>query len=181
MAGAALVLFYTYPLKRIALGEIAVLAAWGPLMVGGVYELIHDTLPASVVCAGLAYGLGPTLVIFGKHTDKHTDDLQRGVRTLPNLLPSRSAARCIGYLAVIQWLLAIGVGIAYGIWGMLAIILTLPWLIRLIRISRTAAPDQRPDDYPPSAWPLWYTTHAFVYGRWTGAAMIGGVLLWQLF
>ncbi len=33
--GAFFVLFYTWPLKYIALGEIAVLIVWGPLMVGG--------------------------------------------------------------------------------------------------------------------------------------------------
>ena len=33
--GAFFVLFYTWPLKYIAMGEIAVLIVWGPLMVGG--------------------------------------------------------------------------------------------------------------------------------------------------
>ena len=35
--GAFFVLFYTWPLKYIGLGEIAVLIVWGPLMIGGGY------------------------------------------------------------------------------------------------------------------------------------------------
>jgi 1,4-dihydroxy-2-naphthoate octaprenyltransferase len=34
---AFFVLFYTWPLKYIGLGEIAVLIVWGPLMIGGGY------------------------------------------------------------------------------------------------------------------------------------------------
>jgi hypothetical protein len=35
--GAVFVLFYTWPLKYIGLGELTVLLVWGPLMVGGGY------------------------------------------------------------------------------------------------------------------------------------------------
>src|SRR2546430_10339218 len=34
LAGAVFVLFYTYPLKYIGLGEVAVILVWGPLMIG---------------------------------------------------------------------------------------------------------------------------------------------------
>jgi 1,4-dihydroxy-2-naphthoate octaprenyltransferase len=50
--GAFFVLFYTWPLKYIALGEIAVLIVWGPLMIGGGYYVIAgkttSSLPASI-------------------------------------------------------------------------------------------------------------------------------------
>ena len=38
--GIFFVLFYTWPLKYFALGEIAVLIVWGPLMIGGGYYVI---------------------------------------------------------------------------------------------------------------------------------------------
>ena len=38
--GVVFVLFYTWPLKWIGLGEISVLAVWGPLMVGGGYYIL---------------------------------------------------------------------------------------------------------------------------------------------
>src|SRR5260221_9273441 len=39
-AGAFFVLFYTYPLKYIGLGEVAVILVWGPLMIGGTYFIV---------------------------------------------------------------------------------------------------------------------------------------------
>jgi 1,4-dihydroxy-2-naphthoate octaprenyltransferase len=38
-AGALFVLFYTWPLKYIGMGELAVLAVWGPLMAGGGFYI----------------------------------------------------------------------------------------------------------------------------------------------
>jgi len=38
--GAFFVLFYTFPLKYIGLGELALLVIWGPLMVGGGYYVL---------------------------------------------------------------------------------------------------------------------------------------------
>jgi 1,4-dihydroxy-2-naphthoate octaprenyltransferase len=53
--GAFFVLFYTFPLKYIALGEIAVLVVWGPLMVGGGYYEITGIWDWNVVIASLPY------------------------------------------------------------------------------------------------------------------------------
>src|SRR5512147_2494392 len=38
--GAFFLLFYTWPLKGMAMGEIAVLIVWGPLMIGGGYYVL---------------------------------------------------------------------------------------------------------------------------------------------
>src|SRR6202142_3569146 len=38
--GALMLLFYTYPLKYFALGELAIFLIWGPIMVGGVYLVL---------------------------------------------------------------------------------------------------------------------------------------------
>ena len=46
-------LFYTWPLKYIGLGEIAVLLVWGPLMIGGGYFVITGVWDWNVVLAGL--------------------------------------------------------------------------------------------------------------------------------
>ena len=73
-AGAFFVLFYTWPLKYIGLGELAVLIVWGPLMVGGGYYCITGEWSWPVVLASIPYALGPVTVIFGKHIDKSKDD-----------------------------------------------------------------------------------------------------------
>ena len=53
-AGAFFVLFYTWPLKYIGLGEPAVLAVWGPLMVGGGYTVITGEWSNNVAVASVA-------------------------------------------------------------------------------------------------------------------------------
>ena len=64
-------------------------------MVGGTYYVVtgghydrerHLDRPA--------YALGPTAVLFGKHTDKLEADRAKGIRTLPVLLGERARATC---------------------------------------------------------------------------------------
>ena len=73
--GAFFVLFYTYPLKYFALGEISILIVWGPLMVAGGYYVITG-LPWdwTIALASLPHGLGVTSMLFGKHIDKLKQD-----------------------------------------------------------------------------------------------------------
>ncbi len=80
--GVFFVLFYTYPLKYIALGEISVLVVWGPLMIGGGYYVITGGWDWNVVIASLPYALGVTGVIFGKHIDKFEMDKAKRIHTL---------------------------------------------------------------------------------------------------
>ena len=93
-AGAFFVLFYTWPLKYIGLGELAVILVWGPLMVGGGYYVITGQWSWPVALASLAYALGPTTVIFGKHIDKHDPDQAKGIHTLPVIIGEKTAPRC---------------------------------------------------------------------------------------
>lgn len=72
--GAFFVLFYTYPLKYIGLGEVALMLVWGPLMVGGGYYVFTGVWDWYVVTAGLAYSLGVTAALMGRHIDKLDDD-----------------------------------------------------------------------------------------------------------
>src|SRR4028119_614342 len=67
-AGAFFVLFYTWPLKYVGLGELAVLVVWGPLMIGGGYYTITGEWNADVVLAGLPYALGTLVTTFGNPT-----------------------------------------------------------------------------------------------------------------
>ena len=66
--GAFFVLFYTFPLKYIGLGEVAVLLVWGPLMVGGAYHVITGRWDWQVALASLPYALGTTTVLFERDT-----------------------------------------------------------------------------------------------------------------
>jgi 1,4-dihydroxy-2-naphthoate polyprenyltransferase len=175
-AGAFLVLFYTYPLKRIALGELAVFLAWGPLMVAGTYLVLTGELNWFVFWAGAVYGLGPTVVIFAKHTDKAADDKSRGVVTVPGLL-GHLARRVIVGLATLQMVGALALAVVYQWYGLSIIVLASGAYLQLINVCRAPAPAQRPEDYPQAAWPLWYTTHGFVFARQTGLWLTLGALV----
>ena len=54
-AGAFFVLFYTWPLKYIGMGEPAVLLVWGPLMVGGGFYIITGSWSNDVAVASIAW------------------------------------------------------------------------------------------------------------------------------
>ena len=89
--GAFFVLFYTWPLKYIALGEVAVLVVWGPLMIGGGYYVLTHNWNWYVVLASLPYVLGVTTVIFGKHMDKRQIDKEKRIYTLPVIIGEKAA------------------------------------------------------------------------------------------
>ena len=38
--GALMLLFYTWPLKYLALGELSIFLIWGPILVAGVYIVL---------------------------------------------------------------------------------------------------------------------------------------------
>ncbi len=96
LLGVFFVLFYTWPLKYIALGEISVLLVWGPLMIGGGYYVITGAWSWTVVLASLPYALGVTGVIFGKHIDKFEMDKKLKIHTLPVVIGEKTCPRYPG-------------------------------------------------------------------------------------
>lgn len=181
-AGAFFLLFYTYPLKKLGLGEPAVLLVWGPLMTGGTYLVTTGVWDWGVALAGTLYALAPTAVIFGKHVDKLEFDAAKGVRTLPVRL---GAERSLQFIIVMTWLqyLLLPMLILLQIvpWTALLALLALPSAWRLNQACRRPRPDECPSDYPPSAWPLWYVAFAFAHARRFGLLFLAGLLFaWPL-
>lgn len=177
-AGALFVLFYTFPLKYIGLGEPAVLLVWGPLMVGGGYFVVAGEWSGHVALASLAYALGPTAVLFGKHIDKLDADRAKGIRTLPVILGERASRLAVmGMLVAPFALLAYLVGIGYFTPAVLLALLAAPGLRRVWRVYREPRPDGPPEDLPQGVWPLWFVAAAFWYTRRFGAWFLAGLLL----
>lgn len=177
-AGALFVLFYTFPLKYIGLGEPAVLVVWGPLMVGGGYYVIAGEWSTNVAIASIAYGLGPTAVLFGKHIDKLKEDSAKGIRTLPVLLGetiSRWAvvAMLVAQLGVIVWLIAT----SYFTPAMLLALLAAPSLRRVYQVYSKPRPDEAPPELPDGVWPLYLVATSFWYNRRFGGFFLLGLLL----
>jgi 1,4-dihydroxy-2-naphthoate octaprenyltransferase len=176
-AGAFFVLFYTYPLKYIGLGELAVLIVWGPLMIGGTYFITTGVWDSTVALAGLPYALGATGVIFGKHVDKYAEDKVKRIHTLPVIIGER-AARAIMFVILIAQYVLIAYLVAIGFFTpvLLIVFLALPKLLPALRALRVARPAARPADYPERVWPGWFVAYAFVHNRRWGSLFLLGLI-----
>lgn len=176
-AGAFFVLFYTWPLKYIGLGEPAVLAVWGPLMVGGGYYVITGEWSHHVALASIAYALGPTAVLFGKHIDKLDADSAKSIRTLPVILGERRSrytvlAMLVAQFALIAYLVAIG----YFTPAMLIPFAAAPSLRRVFATYQHPRPKQAPPELPQGVWPLYFVAVTFWYNRRFGILFLVGLL-----
>ena len=175
--GAFFVIFYTWPLKYIALGEIAVLIVWGPLMIGGGYYVISGTWDWNVVIASMPYALGVTGVIFGKHIDKLDMDKSLKIRTLPVLLGEKLSRYSIVTMLILQYLLTIYLVVtSFFTLLMMVVLIALREFLRILPMFRKPKPSEKPDDYP-DVWPNYFVAAAFVHNRRFGLLFILGLIL----
>jgi 1,4-dihydroxy-2-naphthoate octaprenyltransferase len=175
--GAFFVLFYTWPLKYVGLGEIAVLVVWGPLMIGGGYYTITGGWSWEVVLAGLPYALGTTAIIFGKHIDKLDADRRKGIRTLPVLLGEKTARHTVLGMMVLQYPLVLYL-VLTGFFTpvMLVVSLSLYGFFKLtVPVYCSSKPAEMPKEYRADVWPLWYVAFAFLHNRRFGALFALGL------
>jgi 1,4-dihydroxy-2-naphthoate octaprenyltransferase len=176
--GAFFVLFYTWPLKYVGLGELAVVIVWGPLMIGGGYYVITGTWSWAVVLVSLAYALGPTTVIFGKHIDKWQADKAKGIHTLPVLIGERTARVVALGMFAAQYLLVIGLVVAgYFTPVMLVVLLALTAMPRVWSMYRQPRPAEMPEGYSAEVWPIYFAGISFYHNRRFGLLFILGLLV----
>lgn len=177
--GAFFVLFYTFPLKYIALGEISVLMVWGPLMIGGGYFVITGLWDWNVVLASLPYALGVTTVIFGKHIDKYAEDKVKRIRTMPVLMGERLARYTVVAMTILQYLMVFYLVVTGFFTPILMIVLlALPTFLKIfLPMHQSPKPEKKPDDYPADAWPLWFVASTFVHNRRFGMFFLLGLIL----
>jgi 1,4-dihydroxy-2-naphthoate octaprenyltransferase len=175
--GAFFVLFYTWPLKYIALGEIAVLIVWGPLMIGGGYYVITGAWDWNVVIAGLPYALGVTGVIFGKHIDKLEMDKAKHIHTLPVLLGEKASRYTVLGMLVLQYLATIYLVLTGFFTPVLLIVLAaLRSFRRILPMFRAPKPAEKPVDFP-DVWPNYFVAAAFVHNREFGLFYLLGLVV----
>jgi 1,4-dihydroxy-2-naphthoate polyprenyltransferase len=177
LAGAFFVLFYTWPLKYIGMGEIAVLIVWGPLMIGGTYFIITGVWDWRVVLAGLPYALGVTTVIYGKHIDKLDADRAKQIHTLPVLIGEKAARISVRVMMALMYVLVIALVIAGYFTPLMLVPLlalrALPAVWKRFSSPRPAAP---PEDQK-EGWPLWFVAAAFTHNRTYGLYFLLGLIL----
>lgn len=175
-AGAFFVLFYTWPLKYIGLGEVAVILVWGPLMIGGGYFVITGLWDWNVALAGLPYALGPTTVIFGKHIDKLQEDKAKGIHTLPVLIGERAARYTVIAMIALQYLLVVAL-VATGFFtlAMLIVLFSLIPSRGIWKILFKPKPTVRPAD-DRTGWPMWFVSTVFLHNRFYGTLFLVGLI-----
>jgi 1,4-dihydroxy-2-naphthoate octaprenyltransferase len=175
--GVFFVLFYTWPLKYIALGEIAVLIVWGPLMIGGGYYVITGTWDWNVIMASLPYALGVTGVIFGKHIDKFKVDKALKIHTLPVLLGECNSRIAVVGMFTLQYLTVAYLVITRFFTPVpLIVLLAIPSLLQILPMFRQPKPEEKPEDYP-DVWPNYFVAAAFVHNRRFGGWFLLGLIM----
>ncbi len=147
--GAFFVLFYTWPLKYIAMGEIAVLIVWGPLMVGGGYYVLTHVWSWNVIWASLPYVLGVTTVIFGKHIDKLLIDKAKKIFTLPVLIGEKAARYAVLAMMALPYLLVVVLIITrYFTPVLLLVFVAVPTFLKMYPQFMKPKPETRPKVFP---------------------------------
>ena len=174
--GAFFLLFYTWPLKGLALGEVAVLIVWGPLMIGGGYYVMTQTWSWNVVVASLPYVLGVTTVIFGKHIDKLAMDQTKGIHTLPVVIGEKASRYAVLAMMIAPYLFTVYlILIRFFTPVMLIVFLAIPTFLQIYPKFLKPKPDTRPEGQ--IGWPLYFVGYAFYNNRTFGAFFILGLLL----
>jgi 1,4-dihydroxy-2-naphthoate polyprenyltransferase len=178
--GAFFVLFYTWPLKYIAMGELAVLIVWGPLMIGGGYYVLTGMWNWNVVWASLPYVLGVTTVIFGKHIDKMLIDKAKKIFTLPVLIGEKAARYAVLGMMILPYMLVlVQIGLRYFTPALLLVFVAVPTFLKLYPQFLKPKPETRPADFPDGqgGWPLFFAPQAFINNRAFGMWFMLGLIL----
>jgi len=178
--GAFFVLFYTWPLKYIALGELAVLIVWGPLMIGGGYYVLAHHWNWNVVIASLPYVLGVTTVIFGKHIDKCQIDKEKRIYTLPVLIGEQAARYSVLAMMILPYFFtAYLIAIKFFTPIMAIVLFAIPTLRTIYPAILKPKPAGRPADFPDGqgGWPLYFAPMAFLNNRKFGSLFMLGLLV----
>jgi 1,4-dihydroxy-2-naphthoate polyprenyltransferase len=178
--GAFFVLFYTWPLKYLALGEAAVLLVWGPLMIGGGYYVLAHHWDWRVVAASLPYVLGVTTVIFGKHIDKVAIDQEKHIHTVPVLIGEKAARYVVLLLMVLPYVFTAYLVVTKFFTPALAIVLlALPTFFQTAPAFLKPKPATRPEGFPDGqgGWPLYFAPLAFINNRSFGTRFLLAVIL----
>ena len=178
IAGVAVLFAYDaapVPLKKIGLGEFAVLLIWGPLMIGGGYAMITGHVSVNSLLSAIPYGLGCMSILVGKHIDQRSFDISKGIRTLPVII-GETAARKLNVFLLASMYVLIAALIVLGRLTPFAllVLIALPRAWHAIVVLQHTKPAEAPAGYV--GWPLWYHRVSLMHNRQFGWLYILGLL-----
>jgi len=145
LVGAIASFFYTagpIKYKYLALGELAVLLMWGPVIVGGTYFVQRGSLSLDAVLISVPFGLLVALVLLANNLRDIDYDRSAGIATLGTLLGQQKTRVLYQGLILLAYL-AIALLIALKIlspWGLL-VFFSAPVAFRLIRTLQREIPN----------------------------------------
>lgn len=179
LAGLFFLLFYTWPLKYYGLGEPSVILVWGPLMIGGTYYVVSGGHWDNwVMILSLIYALGPTTVLFGKHTDKLPEDKAKGVKTLPVIIGEKAARYSTIAMWIMQYVFILLLVVTQQFTpALLLVFLAIPKLIPVVKIFMQKRPETKPEGKAGEGWPLYLVSNAFIYNRAFGMWFLLGLIV----
>ncbi len=178
--GALVLLFYTWPLKHMALGELCIFLIWGPIMASGVYLVIAGGMADTVWQAALAavpFGLSVVSINIGKHIDKSDQDRKKEVGTLPVVIgekPARYLNIVIIALIYLTILYLIFVS-RYFTPVLLIVFLAGKRALYALGVHTKPRPEEPPKEWP--AWPTWFSGFAFHHNRLFSNLFLLGLIL----
>jgi len=163
--GSFILLFYTYPLKYVGIGELSIFIIWGPLMIGGVYFVLTGVWDWAVILVSIPVGLNVVTINLGKHTDKLKEDKVKRVRTLP-VIVGEPAARWITMAAIVgSYIIVLYLIFVTRFFTPLMLLVFVAYKPARTAIQRLSKP--RPSELPAGypIWPRWFSTVCFVHNR----------------
>ena len=166
--GALVLLFYTWPLKYLGLGELSIFLIWGPILVTGVYFVLARGWTDEVwhvALAGMPFGLSVVSINIGKHIDKAAEDKIKGVGTLAVRIGEKVARYVnisvfILIYAVILYLVFVS---CYFTPVMLIVFLAGKRVLYAVGVLTKPRPVEPPKEWP--GWPTWFSGFAFYHNR----------------
>lgn len=175
--GALVLLFYTWPMKYWALGELSIFLIWGPIMIAGVYLVLSGQWNWMVALAGIPFGLSVASINVAKHTDKLDDDKKKGVGTFPvragqTFARYTTMATIIIAYAIVVYLVSTG----YFSLFMLLVLFAAKRAFFALAVLAKPRPAGPPAGFE-AFWPTWFSGFAFYHNRMFGGMFILGVLL----
>lgn len=182
--GSFLVVFYTFPLKKLALGELAVFLVWGPMMIGGGYYVITNDFDWVIFLATLPHACTVANVLLGVHIDKFSEDKAKKIVTLPVLIGEKASRYLVISFFIIPYIVvAVQFFIGFLNYNALLILLSLPALYKSVKIFAsprpTSAKDVKDKKMQP-AWPVYFVAFSVQFAVVFGACYLL-VLLVNLF
>ena len=177
--GALVLLFYTWPLKYLGLGELSIFLIWGPILVAAVYIVLvrgwTDNI-WNIALAGVPFGLSVVSINIGKHIDKSAEDKIKGVGTLPVRIGEKAARYVNTAVLVLIYLVILYLVFVPCYFTPVMLIVFLNWkrLLYAVGVHAKPRPAEPPKEWP--GWPTWFSGFAFYHNRLFANLFLLGLL-----